>query len=522
MEGFAPSEAGESFDKLRTNGGIELQGKLSKSHPRLVVTSVTPFGQDGPYRDFQATDIITCAMSGLMYHSGDSDREPLRNALDQSLYVAGANAAAATLVAVFARMASGEGQQVDVSVAECFAAHLVQPVPYYNYMGATKGRRPVRGSGFEELMPARDGYVVPSVQGSQPWETVADLIGLEELHDPRFASGAGRIANGEELKALLIEGLAQWDRLPLFIASGERRLVFGMAQDAGDLVACPHLEARGFFREVEHPVAGRAAYAGMGARLLEGGRAGSGRALGGCAEACAAAGTAQRRGIRRRVGVQRRRAGGAAVRGGDMTTSVRGGPPLENIRVVDLSRVFAMPFAGANLADLGAEVIKIDTCQAQFMETTRTITGPFPDNQPGELWWEQGGTFQTLNRGKRSLTLDLRSEEAQRIVKELVSVSDIVLENFTPRVMARFGLDYASLRAVKPDLIMVSNTGYGHSGPWSNFGAMASALEPTHGTGAYMGYLEDDGSGGCGTRACPTRWGTRTRISWRRGRRWCR
>ena len=181
--------------------------------------------------------------------------------------------------------------------------------------------------------------------------------------------------------------------------------------------------------------------------------------------------------------------------------------PLENIRIVDLSRVFAMPFAGANLADLGAEVIKIDTCQAQFMETTRTITGPFPGNQPGELWWEQGGTFQTLNRGKRSLTLDLRSEEAQGILKELVSVSDIVLENFTPRVMARFGLDYASLRAVKPDLIMVSNTGYGHSGPWSNFGAMASALEPTHGTGAFMGYLEEDGTGSLGEGRVPNKVG---------------
>ena len=182
-------------------------------------------------------------------------------------------------------------------------------------------------------------------------------------------------------------------------------------------------------------------------------------------------------------------------------------PPLENIRVVDLSRVFAMPFAGAQLADMGAEVIKIDTCQAQFMETTRTITGPFPDNQPGELWWEQGGTFQTLNRGKRSLTLDLRSEEAQGIVKELVSVSDIVLENFTPRVMARFGLDYASLRAVKPDLIMVSNTGYGHTGPWSSFGAMASALEPTHGTGAFMGYLEDDGTGALQPGSVPNKVG---------------
>ncbi len=260
VEGFSPSQTAQSAIYYE---------ELSRTHPRLVVTSVTPFGQDGPYRDFQATDIITCAMSGLMYHSGDSDREPLRNALDQSLYVAGANAAAATLVAVFARLASGEGQHVDVSVAECLAAHLVQPVPYYNYMGATKGRRPVRGSGFEELMPARDGYVVPSVQGSQPWETVATLIGLEKLHDPRFASGAGRIAHGEELKALLVEGLAQWDRLPLFVASGERRLVFGMAQDAGDLVACPHLAARDFYQEVEHPEAGRASYPGMGAALSE-------------------------------------------------------------------------------------------------------------------------------------------------------------------------------------------------------------------------------------------------------------
>lgn len=263
VEGFAPSpdsDAGESALNYE---------RLSRAHPRLVVTSVTPFGQDGPYRDFQATDIITCAMSGLMYHSGDSDREPLRSVLDQSLYVAGANAAAAALAAVFARLASGMGQRVDVSVAECMTSHLAQPVPYQNYMGANKGRRPVRGAGFEELMPARDGYVVPSVQGSQPWETVAGLIGHQGLQDPRFATGAGRIAHGEELKALLIEGLAQWDRMPLFLASGERRLVFGMAQDAADLLDCPHLAARGFFREVDHPIAGRAAYPGMAAAVSE-------------------------------------------------------------------------------------------------------------------------------------------------------------------------------------------------------------------------------------------------------------
>ena len=190
-----------------------------------------------------------------------------------------------------------------------------------------------------------------------------------------------------------------------------------------------------------------------------------------------------------------------------MSSFIGSQEPLKNIRVLDLSRVFAMPFAGANLADLGAEVIKVDTCQTQFMDTTRTITGPFPDNEPGKYWWEQGGTFQNLNRGKRSLTLDLRSEKSQDIIKELVRICDVVLENFTPRVMERFGLDYESLKAHKPDLIMVSNTGYGHNGPWSSFGAMASALEPTHGTGAFMGYMEEDSDGRLSEGQVPNKMG---------------
>ena len=179
--------------------------------------------------------------------------------------------------------------------------------------------------------------------------------------------------------------------------------------------------------------------------------------------------------------------------------------PLNGVRVLDLSRVFAMPYAGAFLSDLGAEVIKVDSCQAQFIDTTRTLNGPYPDNQPGELFWERGGTFQTLNRGKRSLTLDLRSEDAVALLKRLVALSDVVLENFTPRVMRRFGLDYPSLKALKPDLIMVSNTGYGHSGPWSNYGAMAAALEPTHGTGAFMGYLDHGPDGSLSDSGVPNK-----------------
>ena len=169
--------------------------------------------------------------------------------------------------------------------------------------------------------------------------------------------------------------------------------------------------------------------------------------------------------------------------------------PLAGLRVVDLSRVFAMPYVGAYLSDLGAEVIKIDTHHAAFVDTTRTLNGPYPDNAPGKNFWNQAGTFQTLNRGKRSLTLDLRSEHGMEILLDVIAISDIVLENFTPRVSRRFGLGYPALQKVKPDLVLVSNTGYGHNGPWSDFGAMASALEPTHGSGAFMGYLEPDADG---------------------------
>ena len=242
---------------------------LEEINPRLIITSITPFGLSGPYKHFESTDIVTYALSGLMYHSGDSDREPLRNVLNQSFYVSGINAAVATTAALFQRLTSGTGQGVEVSVIECLASHLVQPVPYYEYMGAIKGRRPVRGSGFDELMPARDGYVVPSIQGSQPWSVIADLIGPPELQDEKFGTGFGRIEYGEEIKSLLIEGLSSWDRKPLFEASGEKRLVFGMAQDAGDLYDCSHLKNRGFFIDVDHPVVGLARYPGMGPKISE-------------------------------------------------------------------------------------------------------------------------------------------------------------------------------------------------------------------------------------------------------------
>ena len=163
-------------------------------------------------------------------------------------------------------------------------------------------------------------------------------------------------------------------------------------------------------------------------------------------------------------------------------------PPLQGIRVVDFTHVFSLPYTAGIMADMGAEVIKVEGPARP--DTTRTsMAGSFPDNKLGGDWWDRCATYNLLNRGKLSLTLDLNTDRGKELFRELVSVSDVVLENFAPRVMRRWGLDYTSLRRVKPDIIMVSNSGYGHGdGPYSEYPAQATTMEGTHGLCWVTGY----------------------------------
>ncbi len=169
--------------------------------------------------------------------------------------------------------------------------------------------------------------------------------------------------------------------------------------------------------------------------------------------------------------------------------------PLNGIRVLDSTYVFALPYTGGQLADLGAEVIKIEGPGRPDITRGGGLYGTFPDNEPGEDWWNRPSTYQLLNRGKRSLVLDMSREEGREIFRELVMVSDVVMENFTPRVMRRWGLDYPNLRKLRPDIIMVSNTGYGHGGgPYSSYPAQATTQEGTHGHCWVTGYPGDEPS----------------------------
>ena len=163
--------------------------------------------------------------------------------------------------------------------------------------------------------------------------------------------------------------------------------------------------------------------------------------------------------------------------------------PLEGIRVLDSTYVIGLPYAGALLADMGAEVIKIEGPGRPDPTRTGGFHGSFPENEVRDDWWNRASIYNLLNRGKRSLTLDFTDSRARDVFRELVGISDVVLENFTQRVMAGWGLDYPSLKKTRPDIIMLSNTGYGHGdGPYSDYPAQGTALEGTHGLCWITGY----------------------------------
>ncbi len=150
------------------------------------------------------------------------------------------------------------------------------------------------------------------------------------------------------------------------------------------------------------------------------------------------------------------------------------GAILEGIRVLDFSRVLAGPYATRILADFGADVIKVQSKQTANGTESNT-----------------GGYFCTWNRNKRSITLDMRHEEAAGLAKKLVAISDVVIENFSPRVMSNWGLNYKELKKVKPDLIMMSMSGMGQTGPWRNFVAFGSTVQALGGLTYLTSYNKD-------------------------------
>ncbi len=231
---------------------------LARENPGLIMVSITPFGQTGPYSAYESEDIVTYATSGIMSISGTVDREPLKHGGFQSEYEGGMNGAIAALVAVYARDLTGEGQHVDVSLQDVVASTLVIHQPLYSWAGAVQGRRWPDGRGYGNVQPCKDGYFIWQTGGGAEWHDIAEFFGREELKDERFSTVTGRTIHGEELDRLVLEATRDRTMEELFRTASEKyHMLFGIVQEPEDLARCPHLEARNFFQEVDHPAIGR-------------------------------------------------------------------------------------------------------------------------------------------------------------------------------------------------------------------------------------------------------------------------
>lgn len=158
--------------------------------------------------------------------------------------------------------------------------------------------------------------------------------------------------------------------------------------------------------------------------------------------------------------------------------------PLAGVFVVDLTQVYAGPTCTRILADLGAEVVKVESLRR--FDVVRNLL--VADNNSADDYWNHTSYWHFRNGGKKSITLDFNDPEGVALFKRLVERADIVAESFSPHVIAKYGLDYESLREIKPDLIMISLSGYGQTGPWRDYVAYGMGLEPASGISSITGY----------------------------------
>ena len=169
-------------------------------------------------------------------------------------------------------------------------------------------------------------------------------------------------------------------------------------------------------------------------------------------------------------------------------------PPLHNVRVVDLGSAWAGPMAGQLLADMGAQVIKVESrARMDGMRLGRPMVGEDISGGDRGLWPELQPVFHGLNRNKLSITLNLRADAGRATLRSLVSISDVVLANFSPGVMERLGMDYDALRTVKPDIILAAMPAFGDTGPLRDMLAYAPIIQALSGMMSLVGYAPEEG-----------------------------
>ena len=441
-------------------------GELSRANPGLVAVSITPFGLSGPYRDFAATNLVVHALSGELGLAGRGDLPPLKKGGSLADYHAGCHGFIAAVAALLARNRLG-AQHVDVSHLESLTSILGATMNAWFYDGqvsqrgdgdpwslGTAARRGEDGTHWEPsgVWEARDGYVLAYGRPNADWTgAIREMSGgLPELASPRFATEEGRGEHAGELTGLFARWVSEHTREEAYRLFQRHGHAYGYVATARDLLESPQLRHRRFFVSVPHPVAGSVTMPGAPFRMSRTPFVSRRAPLLGEHD-----GFLPRRGER-------------AVPGDGHG---EGRLPLESLRVVDFTHIWAGPYCTRILADLGAEVIKVES--------------------PGRGDGGRGkgvGRYHAYSRNKLALAMDLRTDEGRRHIRKLISMSDVVAENFSVGVTGRLGVDYEDCRAITPGIVYVSLPAFGRTGPESGFVGMGATQEAMSGLLAISSY----------------------------------
>lgn len=235
---------------------------------RIVLVSITPYGQSGPRSRWAGTNLTALAASGQMALTGDPDREPLASGGSQAEYQAGLNAFAAAAVAAQNADALEVPQHIDIALQECAAAVLELYLPWWSYLHRDiSGRKGNVLSAMVGVFPARDGYIGLHVM-PRNWPWFARAIGRPDLlEDPRFKDNYSRLQHNDELEAIVYAWASSQSADQLYRQAGAARAPVALVYNIAGLLESEQLRERAYFQEVEHPVAGRLAYPGAPFRM---------------------------------------------------------------------------------------------------------------------------------------------------------------------------------------------------------------------------------------------------------------
>jgi crotonobetainyl-CoA:carnitine CoA-transferase CaiB-like acyl-CoA transferase len=494
---------------------------LSVRFPGLTLVSTTFFGVDSPYRDRRGGDLVATQMSVVGYGTpmqqvtDPAAQPPLRLAGRQADYVTGYTAAAAALCALLARKSHPDaGMHVDVSQWLAMAQMCRPELSIYSHESPEapyRKRLLIRQkTSIQYMFPCKDGWVSFGLATNRHWRGTKRIMGNPEWAESEmFNTFEGRLGNSDALEALLIEWLSRHTRPEVFKLAQADHVPSFPVNSPAEVANNPQYAARGYFVDCPHPAAGKVRMPGapmifsrtpwrlrrpaprLGEHNAEVLLERMGLHAGQVKETASKVADVIE-GRSRAAGLESENRVGSRNGEQDSKSDVVTKLPFEGMRVADFGWIYALPYATAWLAALGADVIKIES--GTRPDLVRLLSGT-----DGINGMNRSGIFNAINFSKRSLYLNLAEPRARDVALRLVEKSDIVTENFTARTMRNLGLGYEDLRRIKPDLIMLSGTSLGQTGPYADAVGWGPTNQAFAGTSYLTGYPGGDPCAGGGT-----------------------